>query len=398
MQENHKNEGKYHTLLNTMDEGFCIVEILFGQNNQPVDYRFIEGNPAFEKYTGLKNPIGKTAKELVPGLEDHWIEIYGNVAISGKPIKFIQEAKSMVNNWFEVSSFPADILGRNFVAILFKDITQRKNAEMELQKLNEELEHRVGSRTAELERANQELENYIKELNKTRETLIEAERLSLKGELAHTLAHEVRNPLANIQLTLDIIKEEITSHPEAQKAITPMLEIISRNRDRINIIIKDLFKASKEGSFTELYAKGIVEEALGLASDRIFLKEIKIEKHLEPDCIIWGIKEKLVIAILNIIVNAIEAMEAKNGILSLSLTKQGQTVVIKIKDNGIGIPQSEIEKIFEPYFSKKKSGLGIGLANVKQILEAHKAQLEIESRQGEGTTFLIFLNKVEKPG
>src|SRR5689334_19341584 len=94
----------YRAFMDAIDEGFCIVQILFDEQTTPVDYRFVEMNAAFEQHTGLHQALGKTARELVPNLEAHWVETYGRVALTGVPIRFENEAVSM-GRWFDVSAF-----------------------------------------------------------------------------------------------------------------------------------------------------------------------------------------------------------------------------------------------------------------------------------------------------
>ncbi len=114
-----------------MDQGFCVFEMLFDEARQPVDYRFLEVNPMFEKQTGLKNAVGKTARELVPGLERHWFDLYGNVALTGESTRFVQGSEAM-GRWFEVYAYRTGELGTHQVALLFTDITQRKQVEQAL--------------------------------------------------------------------------------------------------------------------------------------------------------------------------------------------------------------------------------------------------------------------------
>lgn len=125
-------ENRYWQLFNSMDEGFCIIEMIFDENKKPIDFRYIEGNPAFKKLTKFKNPIGKTMRELVPDIEEYWMQVYGRVAITGEPVRFIQIARAMAGRWYEVYAFQPDEKKRNQVAILFNDITERRLIEQNL--------------------------------------------------------------------------------------------------------------------------------------------------------------------------------------------------------------------------------------------------------------------------
>jgi len=122
---------QYRALFNSIDEGFCTIEILFGEGGRPRDYRFIQGNPAFVEMTGLNDPIGRTALELVPNLEYIWIETYGRVAITGEPVRFENHSEPM-ERWFDVHASRIGGSGSPLVAIVFNNITERKKAEQTL--------------------------------------------------------------------------------------------------------------------------------------------------------------------------------------------------------------------------------------------------------------------------
>lgn len=121
----------YHTLVTSLDEGFCVVEMLYGPDGQPMDYRFIECNPAFEQQTGFHNAMGKTILELVPDHDSHWFEIYGKVAQTGDEIRFEQPATAM-QRFYDVFAFRVGGEGSDRVGILFKDISEQKSNEQKL--------------------------------------------------------------------------------------------------------------------------------------------------------------------------------------------------------------------------------------------------------------------------
>lgn len=131
-----QSEKRYRNLFDSIDEGFCIVEVLFDERERPFDYRFLEINPVFEKLTALENAVGKTAREMIPNLEDHWIETYGRVAKTRQPERFANSSEAM-GFWFDVYAFPIDAPDENRVAILFNNITERKLIEAENKRLGE---------------------------------------------------------------------------------------------------------------------------------------------------------------------------------------------------------------------------------------------------------------------
>jgi PAS domain S-box-containing protein len=132
------NEAKYRSLFNSMDQGFCVVEMIFDDNGKPVDYRFLEANPVFETQTGLHKAVGHTAKELVPDLEERWFNIYGNVAITGEPKRFTEGSEAM-GRWFEVYAFRLEEDSKKKVAILFTDISERRKNELAIVQSEEQL-------------------------------------------------------------------------------------------------------------------------------------------------------------------------------------------------------------------------------------------------------------------
>ena len=134
-----QSELRYQTLFNTLQEGFCIIEVLFDDNDRPVDYRFLEYNPSFEIQTGMQNVQGKMIRELFPQMDAHWFEIYGKVALTGEPVRFENEVKAL-NRWFDISAYRIDGDISRKVAILVNDITAIKLKEEALEKSEERLQ------------------------------------------------------------------------------------------------------------------------------------------------------------------------------------------------------------------------------------------------------------------
>ena len=126
-----KSEERYRTLFNTIDEGFAVIEMIYGADGEPKDYRFLETNPAFEKQTGLMDAAGKTVLELVPGIERHWVERYNEVATTGEPLRFESESEVMGRS-FDVYAAPVGKRENRRVALVFTDVTERKMTETAL--------------------------------------------------------------------------------------------------------------------------------------------------------------------------------------------------------------------------------------------------------------------------
>jgi PAS domain S-box-containing protein len=133
-----KAQERYHILFKSMDQGFCTIEIIFDENKNPIDYVFLEINNEFEKQTGLKNVTGKRMRELAPTLEQHWFDIYGKVALTGKSVRFENRAE-VLGRWYDVYAFRIGRAENRQVAVFFNDITARKTTDQALRQSEEEL-------------------------------------------------------------------------------------------------------------------------------------------------------------------------------------------------------------------------------------------------------------------
>ena len=137
-----ESEEEYRRLFNSIDQGFCVIEMIYDEDGRATDYRFIEVNAAFERQTGLADTAGRRMRSLVPDHEEFWFETYGRIARSGKPERFEHEAETL-GRYYEVYAFPLDSSGERKVGVLFNDIRARKEAEAERELLARELSHRV---------------------------------------------------------------------------------------------------------------------------------------------------------------------------------------------------------------------------------------------------------------
>ncbi|NQV17717.1 MAG: tetratricopeptide repeat protein [Armatimonadetes bacterium] len=222
--------------------------------------------------------------------------------------------------------------------------------------------------------------------------LVRSERMASIGKLAAGIAHEIRNPLANINASAQLSIKKI----ELKEPIQDYLEIIMRNSNEANQIIMELldFARPRELKFEDNLISDILENVIKNLKARFSKNKIKISKHFEKDIPkIKADKKWLEQAFQNIIINSIQAFEDGGNIsVSTSFNSENEIIIV-ISDNGKGIPKNNLEKIFDPFFTTKDEGVGLGLALVHQIIEDHDGFINIESEIGKGTKVIIQLPK-----
>ena len=237
-------------------------------------------------------------------------------------------------------------------------------------------------------------ENYIQgiihditNLKRIERATFQIEKLRGTATLLRTLAHEVRNPLTNINLSVEQLKPELNSEDA-----NIYLDIIARNCGRIDTLISELLDLSRpaEISLQRSGLQEIIDSTLSAASDRISLKNIRLERaYPERPAFVMADREKLKIALLNIVINAVEAVPSQSGVITISIRQEARHYKVFINDNGGGIPEENISRIFEPYFTSKTNGFGLGLAATWNILQSHRAGIDVNSQLGEGTSFML---------
>ncbi|MEQ1675282.1 MAG: CHASE3 domain-containing protein [Chitinophagaceae bacterium] len=260
----------------------------------------------------------------------------------------------------------------------------------------------------ERKRGLQEITDYQEELRKRIDELAEAnvelikirsqEKFAATGRIARTIAHEVRNPLTNINLAVDQLKSEVVM--EQDETSIMLFDMIKRNSARINQLISDLLNSTKfsELAYEQVSINQLLDETLKGAEDRIALTNVSVIKNYgENICELSVDKEKLKIAFLNIIINALEAMASRPGsVLILETREKGRQCKVTIRDNGPGLDSDAAHRLFEPYFTNKPKGNGLGLTNTQNIILNHKGEIYVETAAGKGTSFVILLNYPSK--
>lgn len=224
------------------------------------------------------------------------------------------------------------------------------------------------------------------------ETLPDGDVIS---DFALTLVHEIRSPLTNIDLSLQVLSQEITD-----ESLRVYLDIIKRSSDRIGKILKNLLSHQKlnENSGADHSLHTILDEVILLATDRIVLKKVKVTRDYDSkDCVVAINAQKIKIALTNIVVNAIEAMDPRQGELKLVTRSTDATHLIRIEDNGCGINDAGMKNLFKRGFSDKPGGIGIGLFSTLKILKSSNVGIDVQSQAGSGTCFILTFNKSTTP-
>jgi PAS domain S-box-containing protein len=276
------------------------------------------------------------------------------------------------------STFPVDIsvqylheTGTLFAFL--RDITERKQAEEEIRKFNAELEERVEERTHELREA--------------QEQLVRHEKLAVFGQMASSVGHELRNPLSIINTSVYYLK---LVQPDADDVIKKHLGIIDQEVRTSEKIITNLLDFARIKSVEREVVS--VSELIRKTLERFPVPEsVNVILEIPADMPQIFVDSQQMIQVLgNLTVNACQAMQ-NGGNLWISSNAQNDMINIIVKDSGVGIPPENMKKIFEPLFTTKTKGIGLGLAVSKKLIEANGGRIEVESEAGLGSTFTIWL-------
>ncbi len=278
--------------------------------------------------------------------------------------------------------------------LLVSKVEQLKNEKAQTQELNERLQQHLAEleeTTCKLEETQQELkkerDNLERQVKLKTEQLLKTEKLTTIGELSARIAHDMRNPLSTIKNSLEIMKSS-QKNMDAKTKI--QWDRIDRSLFRISHQVDGVLDYVKVNPLTKKRTKlsFILQDSI---------KRVSIPKNIKVtlpknDVVIPCDSERMKVVFVNLIMNAIQAMEFKKGEINISVTNESPNVVlITIKDNGPGIPQKLIHKIFDPLFTTRQIGTGLGLPSCKNIIEKHDGSIDVASNMSKGTTFLIRL-------
>jgi PAS domain S-box-containing protein len=333
---------------------------------------------------------------------------YRSIFEKSKDVVFLADSHTII---FNINDAVADVLEINEAECIGKKLTDffhpASQAEIFLQQLasegevnNFEVDLVTSRRTLKacLISASREMENnedtYIQgiihditSLKRAEVATLQAEKLAASGRFIRTLAHEVRNPLNNINLSIENLLDHVSDEDDRT-----YLEIIQRNGKRINDLITELLHSSRPADMQmeAVALDDILQNVVAAVQDRVLLRKIQLD-YSPPgkDIVLKVDSAKLEMAILNILINAIEAVKDEEGRIEIKVDARSRQLTLSIIDNGCGISEENKSRLFEPYFTSKRNGMGLGLATTLNIIRSHNAEIEVESELGSGTVFRL---------
>jgi PAS domain S-box-containing protein len=357
-----ESENRYRALFDSMLNAFCLHEVVLNNDGEPVDYVFLDVNPAFERlmHKTRDEVIGKRVTEVFPELDRKWIQIYGNVALNGHPVRFDKDTKAVGRNFRIIAYSPAPFQ----FATVFEDCTDEWKYEVQQKQL-----------IKKLERQNAELERY-----------------------AYAVSHDLKSPLITIEGFLGQIEEQIQ-----QRNFDYLESDIDRIRNaavRMRDLLDDLLHVTRVGNGVERFDRVSMEEIRVRLEEQYLIRleesggVLKIETSL-PD--IFGNRVQIFEVFQNLVDNGIKFCN-KESELQIKIGYNNQQQCFYIKDNGIGIPKHHRKRIFDLFerLSNKTSGTGIGLTLVKKIVESHGGKIWVYDSNDRGTEFRFLLPLYEK--
>ncbi len=396
-----KTTEDYRRLFENMTNGFALHEMIFDDNGNPADYRFIAVNSAFENLTGLRTQdlIGRTVLEIMPDTERHWIETYGRVVKTGEPVHF-ENLSAALGRYYEVTAYKHNA---NEFACIFADITERITMYKNLEELTRNLEERVAEE--------------VEKRRKQEAMLLQQSKLAAMGEMLISISHHWRQPLNAIGLVVQAMEDYYEANELDRERIRwivkTVMDRLNSMSETINVFSSYIQRPQLSDAFEVCSA---VNDNLRLLSEELratnidfecsYLKEDMSSKNPRSLCqnyadiFIKGNINHFNQVIISLITNAKEALleqqrdpafRQTKGLIKIALEVLEEKIILKIEDNGGGIKENIMERIFEPFFTTKDRSytLGLGLYISKLIIEEQfQGKLYAENLSG-GAAFII---------
>ncbi|MFN3475667.1 MAG: ATP-binding protein [Blastomonas sp.] len=394
-----QSETRYLDLFNAIDAGLCVFEMRYDEHGRAADYRFLEVNKAFAAHTGLDNAQGRWIRDMAPGHDQYWFDLYGDVARTGQSVRVENLATALDSRWFDVHAFRIGNPEDRQVAALFSDITAKRRSEMELHELNQTLEQRVTEAVADREA--------------TAEALRQSQKMEAIGQLTGGLAHDFNNMLTGVIGSLDLIRRFLESGKTGQ--VFRYLDAAETSAQRAAALTARLLAFGRRQSLdirpTDInQLVGGMEDLLRRTLGEQVDMAIDLARPLPTASTDANQLEN---ALLNLCLNARDAMP-DGGHLTIETTtmhldqgfadtgedlQPGDYVVLSVSDDGQGMSAETLTKVFEPFFTTKPigQGTGLGLSMIYGFLKQSGGHVRLYSVLGQGTSVKLFLPCSDAP-
>lgn len=347
------SEERYRTLFTSIDEGFALCEVVVGDDGRPTDYRFLDVNPAFGEMTGLPpDAAGRTARELVPDLEDRWVETYARVGIGREAVRFENGSEAM-GRWFDVYAAPVEAPEKRRFALVFTDVTERKRAEREVRALNATLEGRVRERTVQV--------------RKLAARLAVAEQTE-RQRIAHVLHDDLQQQLFGLSMVLSLLQRAPAGEAVgtlAGRASGILDEAVRTTRTLAAELSPAILQADRLGDVLEWVA-GEKRDKYGLEVDVEVRDDVRVA---DP-----ALRILLYQTLREILFNVVKHSGGAHA--RLVAWADGDCAAVRVEDDGAGFDAKAVGDALPG---------GFGLFSVRERLELVGGRFEIDSAPGKGT-------------
>jgi signal transduction histidine kinase len=360
------SDERYRALFNSIDAGYAVVEVMFGETGVVADARCLEVNPAFAQQTGLADAAGQTLRALVPGIEALWIEAFGTVALTGLPVRLEQYSAAM-GRWFDMYAFRLGAPQARQVAMLFNDTTERKNNESAL----------VAAK-AEADSANR-----------------------AKSDFLLNMSHELRSPLSSILGFTQLIEGGKPRPTPAQQ--DSVEQILHAGWYLLGLINEILDLTSIDSGKTVLTARAMpMAEVLDDCQAMIEPQAQRSGIHvgfpvLDRSILVQADPVRTKQVLINLLTNAIKYNRAGGRVDVRCTAAPGQPVRVSVEDTGEGLSQAQLDRLFDPFNRLGQElgaepGTGIGLVICKRLVELMGGRIGVASTVGVGSCFWFELD------
>ncbi len=361
-KKNVKIKNRYKTLFNSIDEGICIIDIIFDENKNPIDFFYVEMNSEFKKMINYQNCLGRLATEVSPNVLRDRINTFARVALTGESQRFESKSYQKPNSWISIYAFKIDEKNDTTIALLIKDITKDVREKEDLKR-----------------------------------------SLEAHDEVFANIAHELKTPLNVIFSANQLMELYIKNNSMKKDIMLKRIYTIKQNCYRFTKLISNIVDLSKiDTGFFKLNLSNenivqIVEDIVQSVSEFVKFRDLNIifDTDVEEKIIACD-PEKIERIILNLISNAIKFTNP-GGSIYVNVIDKKELVQINVRDTGVGIEKRNLTKIFKRFnkldrtLSRNSEGSGIGLSLVEGLVDLHEGKIRVESEINKGTTFKILL-------